>query len=235
MNLILFSAQELTDGGLLKLTDRRFEHLQKVIKPNAGDRLRVGQIEGLKGTAEVLELQSDSITLRPLLDTHSPQKLDVELAIALPRPKVLSRLLSQVTSMGVKRLHVFHSYRVEKSFWASPHLEPEHVRKCLQLGLEQSEDTRFPEVVWHRYFKPFVEDHLPGLLEDHAAWVAHPDAKAKIEIKSAKKQFLFIGPEGGFIDYEIAKLEALGVRAGHWGNRPLTVETATIALLGQYI
>ncbi len=235
MNLILFSADELSDDGLLTLTDRRFDHLQKVIKPQAGDRLRVGQIGGLKGSAELLEKQPRSMTLRPLLETPPPPKLELELAIALPRPKVLSRLLSQITSMGVRRVHIFHSYRVEKSFWASPHLAPQHIRHCLQHGLEQSEDTIFPEVVLHRYFKPFVEDHLPNLLVDHTAWVAHPDAHEKIELSNAVKHFLFIGPEGGFIDYEIAKLESLGVRCGHWGTRPLSVETATIALLALYI
>jgi len=44
---------------------------------------------------------------------------------------------------------------------------------------------------------------------------------------------LAIGPEGGFIPYEIEKLCDVGFRAVHVGPRILSVETAVPALLSR--
>jgi RsmE family RNA methyltransferase len=42
-----------------------------------------------------------------------------------------------------------------------------------------------------------------------------------------------IGPEGGFIPYEIEKLTALGFTPVHLGDRILRVDTAVPALLAR--
>jgi 16S rRNA U1498 N3-methylase RsmE len=45
--------------------------------------------------------------------------------------------------------------------------------------------------------------------------------------------FPAIGPEGGFIPYEIEKLIACGFRAVHIGNRILNIEAAVPSLLSR--
>ena len=51
--------------------------------------------------------------------------------------------------MGVPRLVLLNSYRVEKSFWQTPFLQPEAIREQLILGLEQARDSVLPEIA-HR-------------------------------------------------------------------------------------
>ena len=56
----------------------------------------------------------------------------------LPRPKVFKRVLQGVAAMGVKRIILSSSWRVDKSYWQSPLLTPENLHKHLLLGLEQA-------------------------------------------------------------------------------------------------
>src|SRR5690606_28312505 len=106
-------------------------------------------------------LDSDAAELQVEFQQPPPAKLPLTLLLALPRPKMLKRVLQTVASMGVPRLVLLNSYRVEKSFWQTPFLTPEAIREQLILGLEQSRDTVLPEVWIEKRFKPFVEDQLP--------------------------------------------------------------------------
>ncbi len=108
------------------------------------------------------------------LDQPPPEKLPLTLLLALPRPKMLRRVLQTVSSMGVPRLILLNSYRVEKSFWQTPFLEPAAIREQLILGLEQARDTVLPEVIIEKRFKPFVEDQLPGIAAGTVGLVGHP-------------------------------------------------------------
>jgi hypothetical protein len=78
--------------------------------------------------------------------------------------KMLKRSLQTLTAMGVKRIVLMNSYRVEKSFWQSPWLAEDKLREQLVLGLEQARDTWLPDVIFEKRFKPFVEDRLPSML-----------------------------------------------------------------------
>ncbi|MCI5151399.1 MAG: hypothetical protein D3916_18805, partial [Candidatus Electrothrix sp. MAN1_4] len=89
---------------------------------------------------------------------HPPSTSAVELILALPRPIMLQRILKQATVMGIRRLHLIRSAKVEKSFFQTPVLEPEKIRELLLEGLTQAMDTCLPEVHIHRRFKPFVQD-----------------------------------------------------------------------------
>ena len=97
------------------------------------------------------------------LDQPPPGKLPLTLVLALPRPKMLRRILRTVGECGVRELHLINSYKVEKSFWQSPLLVEHTMRDYLLQGLEQASDTIVPEVQLHTRFKPFAEDLLPTL------------------------------------------------------------------------
>lgn len=202
MNLILLSEQDFIAPDTVQLSGRRFVHIRQVHRAQAGDILRVGLINGLMGKAEVLSLQSDQVQLHVNLQTAAPPKLPLTLLLALPRPKMLKRILQTVASMGVQRLVLMNSYRVEKSFWESPWLSAESIEEQLLLGLEQSRDTVLPEVIKAPLFKPFVEDQLPLLSQGSRCLLAHPGSENACPVGINAQTTLAIGPEGGFIPYE---------------------------------
>lgn len=233
MNLLLFERSELDDDGRLPVVGRRLQHLRHVHGKVAGDSVRVGEINGQVGVAEIITIGAKQALLRPDLGMPPPPKLPLVLVLALPRPKMLRRILRTAAELGVPELHLLHSYRVEKSYWQTPALQPETVNDYLLQGLEQARDTVLPKVHLQRRFKPFVEDQLPGLVQGRRALLAHPGDYPACPRGLAGPALAVIGPEGGFIPYEVEKLSAAGCETVALGPRILRVENAVTSLLAR--
>lgn len=214
-----------------RLTGRRLNHIKTIHKATIGDTLTVGLVNGDIGRGTITSLDHDSCILSVSLTCKSPPALPITLLLALPRPKMLKRTLQTCAAMGVKKIVLLNSYRVEKSFWQSPLLKPEAINDQLHLGLEQAKDTVLPEVILAKRFKPFIEDELPAIAEDKKRIIAHPNSRFETPIKSNDETILAVGPEGGFIDYEVNKFLDLGFQGISLGPRILRVETAIPVLL----
>ena len=232
MNLLTLNSHQIS-GNEATVTGRQLEHLLKVNKASIETSVRVGELNGLMGTGIIKQIDDNSAILEIVLDTPPPPPLPLTLVMALPRPKMLRRTLQSITSMGVKTLYLINSARVEKSFWQTPFLSDEAIQNELILGLEQSRDTMLPTVHLRKLFKPFVEDELGELIADTCALVAHPSGSAACPIAIEKPTTLFVGPEGGFVPYEIEKLDEVGAQAVTMGERILRVETAVPALISR--
>jgi RsmE family RNA methyltransferase len=107
------------------------------------------------------------------------------------------------------------------------------MQEYLLLGLEQARDTIMPEVLLRPRFKPFVEDELPAKIINSLALIAHPGAEQPCPRSVQQHVTLAVGPEGGFIPYEVEKLASLGFLPVSLGERPLRVETVIPALLSR--
>jgi RsmE family RNA methyltransferase len=130
--------------------------------------------------------------------------------------------------MGIGRVALVGSYRVEKSYFASPLLAPEAMARELRLGLEQGRDTVAPAVVSRRYFKPFVEDELDALFPSGARLLADPAGSLTLAAIGgrAPRAVLAIGPEGGWTRYEGEMLQQRGFQPFTLGPRVLRVDVA---------
>ncbi len=234
MNLILLSKDDFIDAdGRVRLTGRRLRHVREVLRVSVNDELCVGLLNGNIGTGRVTTLDDAVLEMDVRLEQAPPASLPATLILALPRPKVLRRVLRSAATLGVKRIMLLNCFRVEKSFWQSPFLKQEAINEQLELGLEQARDTVLPLVMLRRQFKPFVEDELPGLIRNTAPFVAHPAADVPCPRGLSGAATLIIGPEGGFIPYEIEKLRTTGCTLVSLGERILNVETAVPALLSR--
>lgn len=233
MNLLLLEDDDFVAEGRAVVRDRRLRHLHEVHRAESGDSLRVGRLGGPMGEGHLLRLEAHEAELEIRLDQPPPAKLPLTLLLALPRPKMLKRVLQTVAAMGVPRLVLLNSYRVEKSFWQTPFLEPQAIREQLILGLEQARDTVLPDVLIEKRFKPFVEDRLPALAAGTLGLLGHPGAYPACPRAVEGPVTLAIGPEGGWIPYEVEKLQAAGLAPVQLGERILRVETAVTALLAR--
>ena len=233
MNLLLLEDGDFVAPDRVRLQGRRLQHLREVHRAECGDSLRVGRLGGLMGRGELLSLNAEQAELQISLDTPPPAKLPLTLLLAVPRPKMLKRVLQTVSAMGVARLVLLNSYRVEKSFWQTPFLEPAAIREQLILGLEQARDTVLPEVTLEKRFKPFVEDRLPALADGTLGLTGHPGDYPACPRAVDGPVTLAIGPEGGWIPYEVELLRLAGLQPMQLGERILRVETAVPALLAR--
>lgn len=233
MNLLLLTPQDCPQANIAHLTGRRLQHVLEVHQAQIGQKLRVGMVNGLMGEAEITHLDKQLLQLDFTLNESPPAKLPLTLVLALPRPKMLKRILQTVATMGVERLVLMNSYRVEKSFWDSPFLQPQAIEEELILGLEQGKDTVLPQVILEKRFKPFVEDRLPELSANSLRLVAHPIAEQSCPRDVQQAVTLAIGCEGGFIPYEVNLLAQQGFMPVELGARILRVETAVTALIAR--
>ena len=235
MNLVLLEPGELGADGTARIAGRRAAHVAGVLRAAPGERIRVGVVGGPMGDAEVLALSPTEVTLRPALAAAPPPPSPVSLLVALPRPKILRKVLQAAASMGVKRLVLLGSWRVEKSYWASPHLAPEAIREELLLGLEQGRDTVVPEVLLRRLFKPFVEDELDLAFPEPVRLLAHPGGAPSLGqlAPAGPRAALAIGPEGGWTPYEAEQLRRRGFVPFSLGPRVLRVDAAVPYAVGQ--
>ena len=231
MNLVLLPEQ--TDSTIWQINDaRQVSHLKQHLDIKIGDQIKVGVFNQARYLAEVLEINNHQITVTPVEQQAIPNKLPVTLILALPRPKVLRRLIMDSVTLGVEKIVLLHSYRVDKSYWQTPFLQ--QLDQYVTLGLEQAGDTIAPEIQLYKRFKPFVEDVLPGLISaDCSAYVAHPYTDQAMPHAIQHPCSIVIGPEGGFIPYEIDLLEKNGCQARHLGNRIIRTETVIAYVLGR--
>ena len=232
MNIVLLEAEQ-TQSEFWKIdSPRQLQHLRQHVQLNAGDTLKVGIRNGQRYLTEVVTISEQHILLRPIQVEAVPAKLPVHLILALPRPKVLRRIIMDAVTLGVQRISLIHSYRVDKSYWQSPFLQ--QLDDYVTLGLEQAGDTISPEIQMYKRFKPFVEDVLPSLITaDRPAYVAHPYAECKMPFAIEHACTIVIGPEGGFIPYEIDLLTKNGCQAFSLGNRIIRTETVISYVLGR--
>ena len=232
MNIVLLEAEQ-TQSEFWKIeSPRQLQHLSQHVQLNAGDTLKVGIRNGERYLTEVISVSEQQIRIRPIQLEAIPAKLPVHLILALPRPKVLRRIIMDAVTLGVERISLIHSYRVDKSYWQSPFLQ--QLDDYVTLGLEQAGDTIAPEIQLYKRFKPFVEDVLPTFISDQKpAYVAHPYAEQQMPYAIQHSCHLIVGPEGGFIPYEVDLLIKNGCQAMSLGNRILRTETAVSHILGR--
>ncbi len=233
MNIILIEPHDYLSDDRVRLSDERAQHIREILGAEKNRILKVGNLNGLLGSGEVLHIDENAIELNVKLDREPPPKLPLTIILALPRPKMLRRILRTVAELGVRELILVNSAKVEKSYWQTPALDAETIRGYFIDGLQQSGDTVLPSIRFEKLFKPFVEDRLPALLKNSNGIVAHPGTAETCPVAFNQDCVLAIGPEGGFTQYEVDKLIQAGMRSVHLGTRILRVENALTTLIAR--
>lgn len=236
MNLLLITDEDFLADGTVRLCGRRAWHAREVLKAEPGERLRVGRVGGLVGDGEVLESSPNELRLRVLLAHDPPPRPEIDLLLAMPRPKALKRILPAAASLGVDRIVLMNAYRVEKSYFQSKVLGESFVHRLLLEGLQQARDTRLPTVLVRDRLRPFVEDELGELFgtagQRLIAHPAHdPNGNERPTLR-AERTVIAIGPEGGWIPFELELFKAHDFQPIALGPRTLRVEAFVPFVLG---
>jgi len=235
MNLILIKESDFTAENLVEISDFRFEHIKNVLKAQNGATLKIGLVNGKIGTGNIISVSGNNAIVETAFDRNPPAKNPATLFCALPRPKVFRRVLLNAVCFGVKEIHFFQAFKVEKSYWQSPFLSPDSIDKTVENALMQAIDTVSPQIYFHKSFKIFVEDVFAPKAQEFPCTAFHPTDGIKktsppLDATGAKHGFV-IGPEGGFTDYEIDMFLKNNAQSASLGERILRVEQAVCAVL----
>lgn len=242
MNLLLFDADELAPAAAgatieLRADDRRARHLREVLRARPGQSVRAGVVRGPTGRAELLADQG-ALRLSLILDGPVSPRPPVALILAVPRPKALTRVLESAAAIGVARIDLVNAWRVDRSYFHSPRLAPDQLAAALRTGCEQGATTWVPDIAVHPLLMPFLHEGAAARWPAAAhRIVAHPRAESPIESAippgAAAPIEVAIGPEGGWIDRELASFAELDFRPVSLGRAVLRVESAVAAVLAQ--
>ena len=236
MNLILLKPSDFISENVVQINDFRFEHIKNVLKLKNGDFLKIGLLNDKIGTGKICEIGENFVEFSVILDKNPPRANPATLFCALPRPKVFRRVLLNAVCFGVKEIHFFHSYKVEKSYWQTPFLSEKSINEIVENGLSQAVDTVVPKIYFHKQFKIFAEDVFAEIAKKQPCFVFHP-VGAAAEPQQLEKDCrshsrgVVIGTEGGFTDYEIELLVKNNAQIVSLGERILRVEQAVCAVL----
>jgi RsmE family RNA methyltransferase len=197
-------------------------------------------IDGLAGEAEIVHCELNLVIIKPLRwsepETAGPE---VDLIVALPRPQTVKKLLVIAGMLRVRRLSFIRANRVEKSFYQSPLLTPDAMAPFLWEGVSQGKHTRLPQVDICDRFRPFVQDTLATRLSSEPnarCFIPTPEAVATLaEATRADNATIFaaIGPEGGWVPFEIEEFVLRGFQPVVLSRSILRVEHAALAFLAQ--
>lgn len=236
MNLLLVEADELSADGTCRLADRRAEHLRRIIGVSVGQSVRAGVAGGKLGTAEVLADDGTTMTLHVVLTAPASEALPIELLLAVPRPKVLTRVIETAAAFGVARLDLTNAWRVDKSYLASPRLAPAALAYALRFGAEQGATTHEPKLVIHDRFMGCLDARWPDARSAPITkLVAHPGAPPIERAVLTWPLVIAIGAEGGWIERELDTFVERGFTPVSLGAPILRVEAAVPAALGQLL
>ena len=240
MNLIILSETE-KEGGHFHLTDKRAVHIKEILRSKVGDLIEIGLINGPQGKAEIVNITDREVVIKPIELKEIPHpEPTIDLICALPRPQTLKKVLITSATMGVRHLYLIRANRVEKSFFHSPLLQPENYNPFLIEGLSQGKNTRLPQVSVHDRFKPYFEEELSGIIakmpEKPAMLVPDFESIQNLsDVYSFKtdSMIIAIGPEGGWIPFELDLMKDVGFKGLTLGRWILRVETAVAGILNQ--
>ncbi len=233
MNIILLDKADWIDEHTALVRDHRASHIRSVLKADVGDSLRVGLLGSCRGEGLIEAIDEQGVRLKVNTTEPPPPRHHFDIVLALPRPKMLRRILRTVAEFGVANLHLINSARVEKSFWQSPLLHPDKLNDALIAGLERSMDTLLPRIHVHKRFRPFVEDELADLCAGRPCWLADMNTSTSLAETAPGPAVVMIGPEGGFVPFEVNLAETVIAQRVHLGGRILSVDTALTTVLAQ--
>lgn len=235
MNLLLVEASELA-GDTCTVADRRAAHLRDVLGAGPGATVKMGIVGGAIGTAEVVSDDGTAIALRFTATAEPAPQLDVELVLAIPRPKALARVVETCAAFAVRRVDLTNAWRVDKSYLRSPKLAADALAHAARLGAEQGATTHLPSLHVHERLMALLDARFAAPDRTVACrLIAHPHAKPIESVIRHGPVVLAIGPEGGWIERELDTFVERGFRPCSLGAPILRTESAVSAALGQLL
>jgi len=237
-----FFLDRTPDEGPPELAPADREHALKVLRISAGERLlgldgcgHAWELEVLKAERRALELRATGQTWsEPPPGAPGAPLPWIEVWAPLPKGGRAEDLLDALTQIGVARFVPLLAARSEVQARSMSSGRRERLERVTRTALKQSGRLWMPEVAEE---KEFMES-LPGpatrfWLDREAPESLSAALTAAGEPAWTREQplALWIGPEGGWTEEEIAALTAAGATSARLGPHVLRLETAALAAL----
>ncbi|TDP73409.1 16S rRNA (uracil(1498)-N(3))-methyltransferase [Bradymonas sediminis] len=229
-------------GESFELPDRVTHYLTDVLRMQAGECVDLFDGSGRVILAEILGGDSERLQVcirddRMRLQSESP--CAITLVQAMPKGKRFDLILEKATELGVARIIPLESRRtVVKIPEAKIDKKLTRWERIIEGGARQCRRNITPElgpamnlgqaIESLQGIPNFVAHTAPGLASLPEILGADAARSSSADFASHPSVALWIGPEGGFDEAEIATLLDKGAHAFHLGPRVLRAETASL-------
>ena len=230
----LFTDQSLTPGDQVVLEGAIAQHLGRVLRARAGERIVLFNGDGREFAAQVLTVSKREITV-DIGAAFTPQTeslVHTTLGLCLSKGDRFDWAIQKATELGVGAIAPLYSERVD--FSIPPDRIEKRVAHWQQIAIsacEQCGRVKVPSITPPQSLAVWVES-----ASAEQKWLLHctedTDVSASAVTQGAPRDAaLLIGPEGGLTDQEFNVASAKGFQLLQLGPRVLRTETAPAAAL----
>jgi 16S rRNA (uracil1498-N3)-methyltransferase len=228
-----FVPRESLDGDQVSLPGPIAHQLRNVLRMSCGDRIVVLDNSGWEREVELTEVSAQSA--RGTVVGHSLSSTEPRTKITLYQSFLKGQRLEFVfqkgTELGIVEFVPVISARCVVSSLNEASRKMTRWEKIIREAAEQSRRGRLPDLSPAMFFREAcVQATRAGQLA-LIPWEAESRQSLRAALESHPRPFsisLFVGPEGGFEESEIAAAEHAGVIPVGLGPRILRAETAGI-------
>lgn len=234
MNFLVFRSEQIKNNQVeIKGVQARDWIKLHQLKP--GIEIAALLYSGNRGTAKLLQCESDYLLFNLDLSNQSPAKLSAEFIVGISRPQTIKKVIQIAMSTGVATVHFVLSENSEKSYltskiWSSGELEYQ-----FSLAMGQTGDSQPFQL--HKYNS--VTRYLNDFDTSESAIDILGDLQGaecgKVPFVNDQLIRIAVGPEKGWSESEVQLFRNSGFKSVSLGPRMLRVENALACLAGKFI
>lgn len=227
-----FYHPELSEGAEVALCEEESRHLSKTLRIKVGAKISILDGQGKIARAEVLSVpeRRGEVTCTVLTVKEFPKpKTRVHLYLCPPRNNLFSQIIRQATELGVTSIHLMESeYSVARP-------KDKNIVEWEKNALAACKQSGNPFLPTFSKVVTFNEALESCKIPSYYGAVPQDVDKSAAQHVDAEEVAIWIGPEGGFSDQELAALKGSGAKGMCLGSWILRVETAVVAMMSQFV
>jgi len=220
MNIVLL--ESVSSSGLIPSTDRRAQHIIRVLRLKAGDTFILGQLNAHLGTGLITSITGDGVHYTYEKTGDAKPLYPLTLLVGQVRPISMKRILREATMLGAQEVIISRCELAEKSYESAKIYTDKAYEEFLLDGAMIAGDVCVPNVEiitdlksveYDKYQHRFLLDNVTG---------SSPLSREEV----TGETIVAVGPERGFSDAERALFLHHDFTVHSLGGRILRTETA---------
>lgn len=220
------------------ITDDEAAHILRAARLRSGDEITVFDGRGRRALAVIESAERDSLRCRVIRPLPSPEPpVSIQLCFAVVSRPAVEEIIDSCTQLGVHSFQPVLTKRCERGFAARWDSKSERLGMIALSACKQSMRGRVPDLLPPAEFSALLASSVPSLIawEKDGANSVRKAMESLASVESPRPLRVFVGPEGGFEEGEIASALSAGFLPVTLGQYILRAQTACACAVSQIL
>lgn len=194
--------------------------MKRVLRMQPGDSCILCSYDGvcMSGTLKAFIKETAEFSMHDRIKTADTDMPEIVLYCAILKRENFEWVVQKATEIGVARIVPLITVRTIKQS-----LKRDRLEKIIREAAEQSQRSQVPLIQDPQEISAVLTEHLPGM---HIAY--DPSGSSQAPLYNNSVTHIYIGPEGGWDQTEIADFHKAGIALHSLGQLILRAETAAV-------